>query len=666
MAAGRPVTAAADLAWPRFGGGATVGRRELLAAPVRWPRPSRLRVPVRTLRGVGARTEEALSAELGLSELVDLLAHLPREFRQPPPEVSIADLVEGEDASVVARVKGFELRRGAFGARRGSRVIARLTEITDPAASPSDPAVPQPGNELRAIWFNQPWVAEELSAGLVLRLSGTPGPHGLVVDTHRVLSRTSAKSMNEPDPAGTVALPLSRAGEWPVPDAIHAAPPVPVHPASERVPARTVRRVAWQALSRVDDLLEPLPVALRRRHGFPGVADATRAAHFPATAGSPEAATSQSEASIAPPTAEAGAALGRTRLAYEELLLHQVVLRRRRRSRRNARASLAAGAPGQLIEAWLAGLPFEPTADQAAAMLAIGADLESNSPMQRLLMGEVGSGKTVVALHAILRVIEHGGQAALLAPTEILAVQHADTVRSLLADQPVRFAALTGSTPAGERDRTLAGLAGGEIQLAIGTHALLEPRVKFGCLALSVVDEQHRFGVRQRAALDSKAPAGTAAHLLQMSATPIPRTAALAGHGDLDLTELHELPPRRRPVTTRLVPTARRAEEFSRLREQLDRGRQAFIVCPLIEASETERAKATLDEAERLRAGELAGYRVAVVHGRMPAAEKRATMEAFAAAESAVLVATTVVEVGVDVPNANTIVIEGAERFGLA
>jgi ATP-dependent DNA helicase RecG len=330
-------------------------------------------------------------------------------------------------------------------------------------------------------------------------------------------------------------------------------------------------------------------------------------------------------------------------------------------------------------------LPFALTAGQRGAIEEIAEDLASACPMQRLLMGEVGSGKTVVALWAMLRAVEHGRQAALMAPTETLAEQHFATVQRLLGGEQVACALLTGSTRAGRRADTLGKLSSGELQLVVGTHALIEPDVCFRSLAVAVVDEQHRFGVRQRAALDAKGPEAsgsdpTSPHVLHMTATPIPRTLALAEHGDLDVTALRELPGGRRPIRTRIVAGERsRARAYELLREQLREGRQAYVVCPLVEEAEADAQGATATattgegdlraataELERLAKGELQGHRLLLLHGQMRPKEKQEAMAAFAAGEVDVLVATTVIEVGVDVPNATVMLVENAERFGIS
>ena len=288
--------------------------------------------------------------------------------------------------------------------------------------------------------------------------------------------------------------------------------------------------------------------------------------------------------------------------------------------------------------------------------------------MQRLLMGEVGSGKTVVALYAMLRAVESGAQAALMAPTETLAEQHFATLQKLMPGELVQAALLTGSTPAGRRADLLGKLATGELKLLVGTHALIEEPVEFDRLAVAVVDEQHRFGVNQRRALDRKAPAGLAPHVLHMTATPIPRTLALTAYGDLDVTVLRELPagPAADRHARRAPPTRERARAYERIREELDAGRQAFVVCPLVEESEALQARAATAEFERLRGGELKDYRVVLMHGQMRPREKQEAMAAFAAGGADVLVATTVIEVGIDVPNATVMLVEDAERYGLS
>jgi ATP-dependent DNA helicase RecG len=380
----------------------------------------------------------------------------------------------------------------------------------------------------------------------------------------------------------------------------------------------------------------------------------------------------------------------RDRLAFEELLLTQLVFLRRRSRRRARRGAHPLSAEPSLSERWLqGGLPFALTDDQRAVIAAIREDLNQPRAMQRLLMGEVGSGKTVVALYAMLRAVEHGYQAALMAPTETLAEQHFATIQGLIGAEPVTAALLTGSTPGRRREDTLGRLASGELSVVVGTHALIEPDVDFRTLAVAVVDEQHRFGVRQRVALDAKG----APHMLHMTATPIPRTLALAGYGDLDTSTLRELPHGRQAIDTHVVVgESGRERAYSDVREQLRRGRQAYVVCPLVEqegiAVAGERgsasgegaasgaapdappaaatARAATAEFRRLREGELAGYDLVLLHGGMRSREKQQAMAAFASGKADALVATTVIEVGIDVPNATVMLVENAERFGIS
>ncbi len=410
--------------------------------------------------------------------------------------------------------------------------------------------------------------------------------------------------------------------------------------------AQRIRDWAEQACKWAPNVIEGLPAELRARRGLAGLGDAIRAAHFPET---PEEADQALE-----------------RVAFEELFLYQAILATRKRTHRTARPAPRLGRPGEPVGRWIESLPFEPTRGQLAAFDEIDADIDSGEPMQRLLMGEVGAGKTVIAVYAMLRALEAGFQAALMAPTETLAEQHAITLGRLLAAEAIPFALVTGSTSAPVRRRALDQLASGELGLILGTHALIEPTVRFARLGLCVVDEQHRFGVEQRRALDAKGVEGMAPHILHMTATPIPRTLSLTAYGDLDTTALRELPAGRQPVETWLVGEDRRAGAYDFLRERLREGRQAFVVCPLVEASEKIAGKAAAVEAERLRAGELRDFAVGLLHGQMTSAEKAETMRAFAAGEIDVLVATTVIEVGIDVPNATVMAIEGAERFGVS
>jgi ATP-dependent DNA helicase RecG len=421
---------------------------------------------------------------------------------------------------------------------------------------------------------------------------------------------------------------------------------MPVHAATEALRPQKIREWVEQVVGWAPNAIEGLPAEMRARRGLAGVGDALSAVQLPRSIEDVEGA--------------------RERLGFEELFLHQALLATRKRTHRTARPAARFGKPGDLVARWLDSLPFEPTGDQLKAFDEIEGDLDSGEPMQRLLMGEVGSGKTVVAVYSMLRALEVGYQAALMAPTETLAEQHAITLGRLLAEEAIPFSLLTGSTSAPVRRRALDQLASGELGLILGTHALIEPTVRFARLGLVVVDEQHRFGVSQRRALDEKGVEGMAPHVLHMTATPIPRTLSLTEYGDLDTTALHELPAGRQPISTHLVSEEQRGEAFEFLRRQLREGRQAFVVCPLVGESEKVAGKAAAVEADRLRAGELREFRIGLLHGQMHSDEKAAAMRAFAAHETDVLVSTTVIEVGIDVANATVMVIEGAERFGVS
>ncbi len=609
------MTRAAPTAEPRrvgasplgFAGGGETDRDALIAAPVRTPRAGSTEAPLTTLPGVGPKLG-AIAAEAGIETLGDLLLRIPHSYRDRSEARPLADLRLGEEATVMVEVRSARLRRTR---RRGLTIV----EATIADASGS----------IGATWFNQPWLVDRLRPGVAMLLVGNLDRRGFRVSEHEFLDGGGG---GEP------------------PSGIHTTGLVPVHPATEGLRPQRIREWVWQALARVGELIEPLPAELRSRRRLAGAADSLRAVHFPAG------------------VSEAGDA--RRRIAFEELFLYQAVLAARRQGRRTKEPGRRLAAPGALVERWLASLPFEPTGDQRKAFAELDRDLDSGEPMQRLLMGEVGSGKTVVALYAMLRALEAGYQAALMAPTETLAEQHAATLDRLLGAEALSFGLLTGSTPASERRRCLDRLASGELGLVVGTHALIEPAVEFDRLALCVVDEQHRFGVRQRAALDGKSPGGMAPHLLHMTATPIPRTLSLTVYGDLDASVLRELPAGRIPVGTWLVEEERRAAAYEFIRERLGEGRQAFVVCPLVSESEKLQAKAVAEEAARLAAGELRGFRIEALHGQMPSAKKSEVMGAFASGETQVLVATTVIEVGIDVPNATVIVVEGAERYGVS
>ncbi len=627
----------------------------MIEAPVRWPRPSRLSTPVRT---ASAKTAAGLRA-LGICTVGELLEYLPSASRDAR---TVAGLRAGEQATVAVEVDSI-VARPVRRRRMRPLVEARVHDAT---------------GSMRATFFNQPWLLGRYPPGTCLLLHGKADGRGGFRVSHHALGadlgpddpggRTSQGGSADRGRSGAHAADArggGQGGDDGVPEG-HAEPvgAVAHYPATEGVSSTQILTLVRGARGALSDVTEALSAATRVAEGLPDRASALAAMHFPRERTDPEN--------------------GRRRLAFEELLLTQLAFLRRRARRRALTGSPALDGEPSLSARWLqAGLPFELTGDQCRAVEAIRTDLEQPRAMQRLLMGEVGSGKTVVALYAMLRAVEHGQQAALMAPTETLAEQHFSTLQRLIGAEPVTVALLTGSTPARRRRDILGKLESGELSLIVGTHALIEPGVRFRSLAVAVVDEQHRFGVRQRAALEEGGLASPP-HMLHMTATPIPRTLALAGYGDLDASTLRELPRGRRAVDTQLIiGQSARQRAYEELRRQLGAGRQAYVVCPLVEEATDPDAgagsavagtgegsrmaqRAATVELERLREGELRGYELALLHGAMRPREKQQAMSAFASGKADVLVATTVVEVGIDVPNATVMVVENAERFGIS
>ncbi len=477
--------------------------------------------------------------------------------------------------------------------RRRGRLKIVTARISDGTAS------------VAATWFNQPWLEEQLQPGVHVRLRGKPGRYGFDV-----------KSYDVGDGEATADF-------------------APVYPASEEIPPKRLRTLVGHALGHVADYFDPIPAELRERRAMPLKRDALFVIHRP---------ESEDEAET-----------GRRRLAFEELLVLQLGIARRAAERENTLAA-SLGEPGELIVRYREALPFSLTPYQEQAVREIDADLARTIPMQRLLQGDVGSGKTVVALYALLRAVEHRRQGALMAPTETLAEQHFLTIEGICAELGVTCALLTSASPKKVRTAALSA------DVVVGTHALIQEGVELRDLAVAVVDEQHRFGVEQRKALAQ----GRAPHVLHMTATPIPRTLALTVYGDLAVSEIAKPPASRRPIVTRWIPEERASEAYTRLARLLREGRQAYVVCPLVEASETTLARAAEEEAERLRRAELREFKVGCMHGRLKPDERRDVMARFKARELDVLVATTVIEVGVDVPNATVMIVQEADRFGLA
>src|SRR5215218_1314317 len=600
-----------------LGSGEPLTRERLLAAPLQTlPRPAVLDAPITKLRGAGPKLAAA-AAEIGISTLGDLLRHLPHGYRDRAAPVGLAELRLGEQGTVEVQVSAAKVRP-----TRRRRLTILEADVFDATG------------KAKAVWFNRAWLADRMAPGTRLLLHGKLEKRGFTVAEHEfVETRTNRVA----PPFGRTTLAST---------GLHTTGIVPVHPASERIRAQRIREWVWQVLPLARHAVEPVPGRLRRELRLPGAADALTASHFPVDDHQAEAA--------------------RERLAFEELFLYQAALISRRGRRLSGQRGIPLPAPGDRIATWLESLPFELTGDQRRAIEELDSDLEREQPMQRLLMGEVGSGKTVICMYAMLRAIEAGHQAALMAPTETLAEQHFRTLETLLAAEPVPATLLTSATPPARRRQLLESLAAGRPQLVVGTHALIEQKVGFSSLAVAVVDEQHRFGVRQRAALDAKGPGRRLPHVLHMTATPIPRTLSLTAYGDLDTTALRELPKGRQPIRTRVVGEDRRAEAYEFIRRKLREGRQAYVICPLVSESGEIEARAVEAEAKRLAATELREFKVALLHGQMSSEQKARAMESFSSGEADVLVATTVIEVGIDVPNATVMLVEGAERYGLS
>ncbi len=565
------------------------------------PRPWEGEAPVETLRGVGPAVAKRLAA-LGIRTLRDLVEHVPRSYLDWSEATGFSALRTGEEATVACTVERARVRPTR---RRNLKLVEAAV-------------VDAQGGRATALWFNQAWLADRLVPGTRLLLHGELAPGA----TFRV-----ARHEFDGEGAG-----------------LHTVGLVPLYPASEALSTTKLRELTEQVLPLARQLADAIPAHIRTEEGLALRADALAALHRPVRLDRVEAA--------------------RARLAFEELLVLLLGLARRRRAADDSGRAPALGEPGTLVARYRESLPFRLTPEQEGAVAEIDADLAGERPMQRLLQGDVGSGKTVVALYALLRAVEAGHQGALMAPTETLAEQHFVTVDALVAPLGISAALLTSSLAPRAHADARARAATGEAELVVGTHALIQEQVAFRSLAVAVVDEQHRFGVEQRRALVGEGERRP--HVLHMTATPIPRTLAQTVYGDLDVTEIARPPRDRKPIVTAWVTHERSAEAYTRLCRHLREGRQAYVVCPLVSESETTEARAAEAEAARLQRAELREFRVGCLHGRLGAVERRAIMEAFTRRELDVLVATTVIEVGVDVPNATIMIVQEADRFGLA
>jgi ATP-dependent DNA helicase RecG len=561
-----------------------------------------LATPVQFVPGVGPQRAESL-AKLELRTAGDLVFFFPRDYQDLSDRRAIADL----EADTLQTVRGVVTEVDASSSGFGkSRVGVLVSDGQD---------------ALRAIWFNQPFMREKFRVGQHVLMSAKPRRQG---------GRWEMAHPRVTWLDGEEDQPESRL--------------LPLYPLTEGLSQYQVRRIVWAAVERFGGVLEEVfPDAMLAELGLMPIHEALAAIHAPADADQ--------------------LARARRRFVFQELFIMQLAVVARRWQQQVGFRAPALPATAQIDARIRRRFPFELTAGQQAAIREVAADMARETPMNRLLQGDVGSGKTVVAIYAMLLCVAHGHQAALMAPTEILARQHAATLADILQSSRVRHLLLAGSLTAKQREQALAKIAAGDVDVVIGTHAIVQADVRFAKLGLVVIDEQQKFGVRQRAALrqGQQSP-----HYLVMTATPIPRTISMTLFGDLGVTTLRDMPPGRQPVSTYLVAPEVQPRWWDFMRKKLRAGRQAYVVAPLVEESENVAAASVADAFERLTNGELAAFRAGIVHGRMTAAEKEHAMADFRAGESQVLVSTTVVEVGVDVPNACLMVIDSAERFGLA
>ena len=589
---------------------------------------------------VGDRTAKVLENIFGYKTISDLIHHYPRRYLVRGELSDIAELKEGDEVTVLAEIFSSSSRK--LHARKGS--ILEVI-VTDGSA------------KMSLTFFNQAWREKELRIGRQGLFAGKVG----VFNNKKQLAHPDYELI--PDGSDVDSAVEGFAGKY-----------LPVYAASAKLPSWKISQCAQLAIGSLDEIEDFLPENIRSKHNYPTLHQALVQLHQPADLDHAETA--------------------RERLTYDEAFLLQSLLVLRRIELKKLNSTSRKVISGGLLEAFDNRLPFQLTAGQLSVCKEIEADLAQPHPMHRLLQGEVGSGKTIVALRAMLAVVDSGGQAALLAPTEVLAAQHLRTIQKLLGDLAqggmlggsevaTQVTLITGSQNAASRKEALALAASGNAGIVIGTHALLGEKVAFKDLGLIVVDEQHRFGVEQRDALKEKAVLPP--HLLVMTATPIPRTVAMTVFGDLDVSTLRELPLGRQPITTHVVPVKEKPNylerAWQRIKEEVAQGHQAYVVAPRINADPDADANADLDFlfgeesdqissveelAPMLHSGALQGLKIAVLHGRLPAEEKEATMQAFSKGEIDVLVSTTVIEVGVDVPNATIMVIMDADRFGVS
>ena len=589
---------------------------------------------------VGDRTAKVLETTFGIKTVGDLMRHYPRRYMVRGELSDISALHEGDETTILAQV--YSATNRPMRGRKGSMLEVVVTDGTD---------------KLSLTFFNQAWREKDLKVGRQGLFAGKVG----VFNNKKQLAHPDYELI--PDGSDVDSAVEGFAGKY-----------LPVYPASAKLPSWKISQCVELAIGSLEEIDDFLPSSIRDKHSYPSLHQALVQLHQPADLEHAE--------------------LSRERLTFDEAFLLQSLLVMRRIELKKLNSTSRKRTSGGLLDAFDKTLPFELTAGQVAVCKEIESDLAQPHPMHRLLQGEVGSGKTIVALRAMLAVVDSGGQAALLAPTEVLAAQHLRTIQKLLGDLgqagmlggsslATQVTLITGSQNAAARKHALALAASGDAGIVIGTHALLGEKVAFKDLGLIVVDEQHRFGVEQRDALKEKAVLPP--HLLVMTATPIPRTVAMTVFGDLDVSTLRELPLGRQPITTHVIPVKEKPafleRAWQRINEEVAQGHQAYIVAPRISADSEANANADMDFlfgeesseissveelAPTLHAGALKGLRIAILHGRLPAEEKEATMQAFSKGEIDVLVSTTVIEVGVDVPNATIMVIMDSDRFGVS
>jgi ATP-dependent DNA helicase RecG len=560
---------------------------------------------VQFLKGVGPRRAELL-AKLDVHTSRDLLYHVPRRYEDASTVMKINAIEPGRDATVIGEI----VSKGVIPTKSGLRVFQVV--LRDETGL------------IECAWPGQPFLDRSLHKGDVLLVTGPVR----FFQGRQIQPREYIVLGTRDEGAGSTGKVL------------------PLYPATEGLSQKILRSIIDANLDRLLPLLQledPVPRAITQRLALPTLMQAIALLHRPATLQEAEK--------------------GRRRLSFDELFYLQLLWAQVQARTAAERAGVALARTDNLIAPLYRSLPFTLTGAQKTAVAEIFADMTSPRKMNRLLQGDVGSGKTIVAMFAMTLANENGLQAALMAPTEILAEQHARTLRRLAESIGLNVVLLTGRLPAAERRAALAAIADGSANIVVGTHALIQEKVSFHRLGIAIIDEQHRFGVRQRLALSAH---GEAVDTLVMSATPIPRSLALTLYGDLDLTVLNELPPGRQPITTALRPDTGRDKVYQFVREQVAEGRQAYIVFPLVAESETSDLRAATEEHERFGTEVFPDLRVGLLHGQMPGEEKDRVMQAFAAGDVDVLVATTVIEVGIDVSNATVMVIEHAERFGLS